>query len=617
VLTASAVSVGVQDARQRAQTGALGRLAAGWQFRVLANYDATGICWYPAQFYARAMERIRFYPAILNDAGEPEEVEDGDIKDLFDRIHDPGSTNMRRLAKSYGQLSFLIGDGYLIASEEDNDEVWEYLSPAELRVTPNTEPQEYRRLRAPGATQEELAEADDSDFTPLTGDNARVYRLWRKHPTYSQWSDSPMRPVVTSFDTLSSLMMAVGAEALSRAAQRGLLFIPDELTIESTEAGVDDDPEADQLIRELIEGMTTAIQNPGSVDSMSPFVLRGPGILEGQSSTRPIATADAIKWIPMGPQDRYTEIEAAEKVIEWIALSLDMPKEMLTGTGSVNHWGGWLLDEQGFRQHVAPVVEEFCDDIAGAYLRPAAVDAGAPNADRVVVWYDPVEAIAHPDEGPAAKDAWDSGAVGREFYRRAIGATDDDAPTPEDETFLLELKGRSAAATPPTGETPPNEGGTGADANEGAPETNPADEAGGNGSDNAVASAALSAAMIVGAAEMQVKAARKLAGSRLVQRSKSCTDCQDTIRDVEHALVASAMGPVMVRNVINGHTSEAALVEGAGRLLAAQARDWGVRGEWPDELGEMVEAHALRTLYEAKAPPLPKGFADVVAKALR
>src|SRR6185436_16666565 len=104
---------------------------------------------------------------------------------------------------------------------------------------------------------------------------------------------------------------------------------------------------------------------------------------------------------------------------------------MLTGTGKVNHWGGWLLDEQGFRQHVAPVVEDFCEDIGSAYLRPAAREAGEADWENVVVWYDPVAAIAHPDEGPTAKDAWENGAVGRSFYRGAIGATDEDAPTPE------------------------------------------------------------------------------------------------------------------------------------------------------------------------------------------
>ena len=37
----------------------------------LGFYSTEGACWYPAQFYSRAMKRIRYYPALMNDEGEP------------------------------------------------------------------------------------------------------------------------------------------------------------------------------------------------------------------------------------------------------------------------------------------------------------------------------------------------------------------------------------------------------------------------------------------------------------------------------------------------------------------------------------------------------------------
>lgn len=234
----------------------------------------------------------------------------------------------------------------------------------------------------------------------------------------------------------------------------------------------------------------------------------------------------------------------------------------------------------------------------------------------MIVWYDPVAAIAHPDEGPTAKDAWEAGAVGREFYRTAIGATDDDAPTPEDEAFLLELKGRRPAQDPNAqdGETAPQDGGTGGDTTEAPPATEPASS---NGGQPAAAASALRAAMVVGAAEMQVKQARKGAGSRVRQRSRSCGECQDAVRGVTNELVAATLGQPRVLEIIDGHTTESALVAGAGGLLATQMREWGIAGDWPDELGKLVEAHALRTLYDPQVPPLPAGFAASVAKALR
>lgn len=599
-LTASAVSVGVQDRRDaNANHAPVGNHQSKIE-RALRMYDEEGACWYPAQFYRRSMERIRYYPAVLNEHGEPEESDDPALVELFQRMRDPGGTSIRQLASNYGRLRFLIGDGLLIVSELDGEEAWEYLSPVELQRNRNTSPQQW--TRDDGIEKTTLTEASDLDA--ISGTTVRIWRLWARHPSKSGFSDSPVLPQLSKFETLTSLNLAMSAEALSRAANRGLLFIPDELTIETLgddEQGVDDDPEADPFLREFIEGLQRGVQNPGSVDAMAPFILRGPGVLETIDG-KTVPMADAIKWMALGPQDRYLESDAADKVIEQIALGLDMPKEMVTGTGDVNHWGGWLLDEQGFRQHVAPVVEEFCDDLGTVYLRPEAIASGVPNADRVVVWYDPVDAIAHPDEFPMAKDGVELGAVGLKYLRDKMGAGDEDAPTDEDLAILFGLKGK----TPPgqdVGETAPQDGGTGADANEAPPDQQDAQPE------------SVVAAMILGAAELQVKAARKAAGARLVQRSKRCDECQEAIRDVPHGMVAAALGHERIREIIDGHTSESALVAGAGALLAAQAREWGVAEKAAAELGEMVEAHALRTLCEREAPPLPAGFAAAALRA--
>ena len=69
--------------------GGLRKLHQPWQLRALDTYDTVGECWYPAQFYARSMAKTRYFPAILNDRGEPEEQETGPLVDLFARITDP------------------------------------------------------------------------------------------------------------------------------------------------------------------------------------------------------------------------------------------------------------------------------------------------------------------------------------------------------------------------------------------------------------------------------------------------------------------------------------------------------------------------------------------------
>ena len=600
--------------------GTLLRLDQSWQREVMAYYRAVGECWNPAQYYSRAMERIRFYPAIRNERGIPEEVESGDLLDLFQRIQTPSSPpgDLSELAGSYGRLQFLIGDGLLTVSQEDGDEVWEYLSPMELRLNPQSDPgkpREYRRLRAPGVTPEELTEAPDNDFEELNGDDVRVWRLWRRHPEYSQWSDSPVRPVRELYEVLQRLTLAVGAEASSRAAQRGLLFIPEELTFSSVDPTQDENPEEDPLIREFQEAMQRAIRNPGTAEAMAPFIMRAAGMTTTSGGALP--TADLIKWMALGPSERYMEGEMWDKVIARLAGSLDLPKEMLTGIEDVSHWSAWFLDEIGFRQHTGPTVVRFCNDLAGAYLRPAALAEGIDGAENVTVWFDASQAINHPDETGTVRDAHDRLVVSDAYYREKIGAPDDAEPDEKELERRVAIKLKEFPSDmqpePQKGATNPADGGRGGDVVVGTPNGS---EPRPSGQKAPAPAGPQMAAMIVGAAMMQIDRARELAGQRLIRRSQSCSECQETVKGVPAALVASSLGADTVRSVIDGHTTEASLVGGIGDAFAVRLRAWNINGGWPEQLGHMVEQHALRSLYQPEVPPLPPGFVAACQRAI-
>lgn len=944
-LTAAAV------AADRRNAPGLRRLNQPWQGLALARYQDVGECWYPAQFYARTMQRVRFYPALINDNGDLEEVSSGPLLALWDRVQDPGG-GRSELTAAYGQLMFLTGDGYLIDTIDDGEEAWEFLSPLELRVLPESGARvSYRRLRAPGLTPEELVEAPDDAFEPLGGE-ARVYRLYRRDPGFSAWSDSPVRAVLELYQLLRMLTLAAAAEAQSRAANRGLLYVPDELSFASpdSQAG-EEDAQEDTLLQDLIEGMMRAISDPGDAGAMAPFLMRGPGVVQTGLGTA-LPMGDLIKWLPLGPADSYRAVDAWDKVVARIGNGLDLPVEIVTGTGMTNHWcvdeeteiltdqgwrrhsaigigdialtlnhesgqsewqpianvvrfkvddlpmlrmesrchsslttgghrwptiakdtrearwrlsselntndfivtgapcadvpedpvhpdalvelaawiwaegsiehrpgrlnpkvriyqshaknlenvesirdalsnlyghategplpssrrgpldttprwrethrgeritefalnvaaarpmvsvllgkivardfireltrtqlqlfldtcvkadgsaraiqdvvyqkhahgldavelaaillgrgvgrfsrtatgftdheqhlvslhrrslfgpkprhkrterytgmiwcpvtanhswlarrdgkvfytgnSGWLLDEQGFRQHVAPVCDRFASDIVSAYLRPAAKADGFADWDRVTIGYDPADAVNHPDETGTVKDAHDRLIVSDAYYREAIGAGDDAAPDENEleRRTLVKINIDPYQEPPPQGETAPADGGTGNDTTEAPPEA----PATGNGQPPAAqAASALRAAHIVGAAEAHIHRARSLAGARLKNRSQACAECKERVRGLVASAIPAALGAEQVRSILEGHGSEADLVKGAGAELAEALGRWGIAPEWRAELGERVEQHALRTLYELEPPPLPAGFAAVVAKAV-
>lgn len=606
-LTAAAV------AADRRNAPGLRRLNQPWQGLALARYQDVGECWYPAQFYARTMQRVRFYPALINDNGDLEEVTSGPLLALWDRVQDLGG-GRSELTAAYGQLMFLTGDGYLIDTVDDGEEAWEFLSPLELRVLPESGARvSYRRLRAPGLTPEELVEAPDDAFEPLGGE-ARVYRLYRRDPGFSAWSDSPVRAVLELYQLLRMLTLAAAAEAQSRAANRGLLYVPDELSFSSPDSqGGKENAQEDTLLQDLIEGMMRAISDPGDAGAMAPFLMRGPGVVQTGLGTA-LPMGDLIKWLPLGPADSYRAVDAWDKVVARIGNGLDLPGSIVTGEAR-NHWGDWSVDEQSFRLHVAPVCDKFGSDLVSAYLRPAAKQAGIEGWERVAIGYDPAEAVNHPDQTSTVKDAHDRLVVSDAYYRDGIGASDAAAPDAAEleRRTLVKINVDPYQEPPPQGETAPADSGTGNDTTEAPPEA----PATGNGQPPAAqAASALRAAHIVGAAEAHIHRARSLAGARLKNRSQACAECKERVRGLVASAIPAALGAEQVRTILEGHGSEADLVKGAGAELAEALGRWGIAPEWRVELGDRVEQHALRTLYELEPPPLPAGFAAVVAKAV-
>lgn len=294
----------------------------------------------------------------------------------------------------------------------------------------------------------------------------------------------------------------------------------------------------------------------------------------------------------------------------------------------------WLVDEQSWKAHLMPVTQRLCDDFGSAYLRPAAKDADISGVDwkRVVVGYDAAEVINHPDKAKDAQGAYDRRVVSKEYYRNAIGATDDDA-MPQEEIFEqlgVAIRDGSLAVYGIPGikaggvETKPGEivdatgehiaptdvgAGKGAEADKGPP-AEPSDV-------RTAAALPFDVGRIVGAAESHLERARELAGNRLRNRSKGCHPCQDAIQDQPAAMVASLLGVDQAHAVLAGGATERDLVAGTAEAFARAASRFGVPDEWALELGGLVETHAARTLYEPEAPPLPASFAALTVRALQ
>jgi hypothetical protein len=643
-LTAAAVDVHAKNAQD------IRRLIQPWQARAISYYDLVPEVKFAANFMAQMLRRVRLFPAMLDPTTqEPEELTSGPVFDEFARIQDRGG-GRAELQGSYAKLKFLIGETYLTVSpDEDRGEVWECLSPNELRVQPGGLA---TRFRAPmlaadqyligqndygrtnyvvgndRETVNEYGEVLGPQFRDHGPDVIAVYRLWRPSPAYSWLADCNMQ---SSLDILEELVLStysVRAQLKSRLNQGGLLLMPDEISFTALGNDPEEDPTSDEFQERLTTAIMASISDPGTAAAFSPIVARIAGEF--------IKDVKLVKFNDTAGE--LAEINQRTEMVERFGIGAELPPELFKSQADLNHWTGWLIDEQTWKSYGHPAALEMAGDFCSAVLQPSARDAGAKDWQDIRVGIDASEVINHPDRAKDADALYQGRAISKKVWRESKGYNDNDA-MPEDE--LNEMLGaqirdgslakygipqvRGGAIEPAAGEIESPAGqsteapGTpvsGADTEKGPPATGP-------GSKESQAGPALQASaanreqQILGAAEFAVQRGRELAGSRLRAmtsargpKEKRCAECQEAIDGLPNWDVAATLGETQVAAV----GGNGGLVDGTGQAFASVLERMGVSSGWATELGDLVEQHTARTLYQPVPEGLPAGFAVLLRR---
>jgi hypothetical protein len=577
-----------------------------WQLDALAYYDQIGAVRYAAQFTARALAKIRWFPALRDDNGEITETDDPLLVSLFDRVQDPGGgrTNM---FSTFGQLDFLTGECYLLWSQadpddEDSDEEWEIVSTLELRKQGTRGGQDvWQRISAPGLTPQQLMEAEDDDFDPV-GDNVQVYRWWRRHPAYSMMADAPMRSVLSECEEIVRSTHSINARLISRLSGPGIFAIPQSWSNKPLQQVVgEENPAEDPFQLRLTTAMITAISKPGSAESVAPIVIRVPDGTTDQGHLYKV-------W---EPNEVIRELELREKALQRFAVGVDMPPEKVMGlsiSGS-QHWNAWMVDEDAWG-HIDPVAQSLADNLASSYMRPAARDDGYGDWKNVCVGYDPAAVLANPDGFKDALELYDRRAVGKVYLRSQGNAQDDDAMSDEELAEALfvathievEVQNGEIAApepeaqpvitpVPPAEQLPPTPNGR-PPSGQDTPRDQPV----------AAASATF---RLLGGAEVSLEEIRSRVGTKLRNHIQGrCAECAAMVAGVRSGMVAATLGPDLVME--HGPDLVSLAIDG-GRNFVEVAIRMGVSHAQAQALAEVLELHAISTIYD-RAPDLPAGF---------
>ena len=550
---------------------------------------------YASRFYSKMLKRLRIFPAMRDPREGNKPITSGLPVDLLERIQDPGGGRSQILG-SYGRLMFIAGQGYLFGrnlsapgQEPNGLERWSFVSAREIalqenkivwRPTEGGQPQEFE-----------------------LGSAAQVYRMWTPSPERSGEPESPMMAAIEVAEELTILSKSVRSTAVSRILQ-GILKVPAEISFGADEAGLDDDPEENKFLADLIDHIVGAIENAGTAEAAAPFLAEGAAEFLRE-----------LEWIRMhDPQTDYLEQKLREECVTRLSVGLDMPPEILKGLADTNHWGARQIMHDTWRSHGAPIAEQFCDDLSEAYLRPALKEAKYKDWDKVVIAYDDSEIVVSPDRTEDADRAYDRGQISDDGYLKLKGIDSAMQAKEEHKRLFLAVKLRDARFLKgtkyevedvrPIAQPPGPQATRDADrpAEEGPPNPGPA----------GVSRQESRSLQVRGIAELSLIRCRELAGSKIRQANKRNAAIMAQIDGRPAAAVAFILGPEKITEL---GLEPLRLVRGGTDSFVNLCMEWGLEEQQARALAQMIETHAARTLFEPRLPEFPAGFAAHIERA--
>jgi len=282
-------------------------------------------------------------------------------------------------------------------------------------------------------------------------DEAVAIRMWRVHPRRSSEADSPSRALMPVLAEVVMLTQVVAAQGSSRLTSSGILWIPQEIELpampvtEEDSTGENPDETSMQLnaagavTQRLVRIASIAIGDRSSASANVPFVIAAPGEhLEKIQKTE--------FWSGF---DEHAK-DLRDEAIRRIGVGMDMPPEVLTGTGEINHWGAWSVEEAAIKSHTEPLAEIIVNALTTGYLQPYLEDMGVEDWQNYTFEADTSELRLRPNRSKEALELWDRGAISIETLLRENGF-DPDTDRPEEAErimFFLMKVAEKTSATP-------------------------------------------------------------------------------------------------------------------------------------------------------------------------
>lgn len=444
----------------------LPRQAAAWQSEVWALLDEIGELWFAGSWMSSAQSRMKLVAAKVTDDGTdpaplsgwatpengdnsaPNPSQDDRIASRLVARFAGGPIGQAQLLARAGWQLAIAGDTYLVALAPappvlpDNistgpvpDPVQDQGSTTSIYPAPLTPTDPLDQIRSltddadkwqwTAYSDQEIAYGargyqvnDGSGVVRRVPDDALILRAWRPHPRRFHEAGCATRAALPILRELRGLTMHVGSQIDSRLAGAGLLMLPQSMTFPAALQDGDLAEGEDAFVSYLMEVMMTAIKDRDSASAVVPIVIKVPDDSIGKVQYLTFAT----------PLDEQAP-ELRKEALRRLALTLDVPQEIILGKGDTSHWNAWNIDEQAVTMHVAPLTAVLCHALTVGWLQPLLSNMGVERPEDYVVWFDATALTLRPDRSADATLLFDRTLIGGHAMRNASGFSDADKPT--------------------------------------------------------------------------------------------------------------------------------------------------------------------------------------------
>lgn len=389
-----------------------------WQNEVWRHFDITGELKSPARAIASMASRCLLNIVEIDEQGQPgQPATDGKYAKMSAEMMG-GADERPELLYLAALNEWLVGEEYTyIETPKGSDtDRWMVFSGTQIKKAGADPKLEFERPLKYGGGKIEywIPEGKDKgkDAARIRLNTGLLIRTWTPHAQLPDYADAGTRSVISVLNLIEQYNKRSSAQNDSRLAGAGVLFLPDSFDFP---LGDHKSPE-DAFEATLGDAMGTTLRDHANARSLVPIM-----------ATVEAEDIDKIKWLTFEtPLDDQT-LERLDQCIRRLALGLDMPPELLLGTGTLNHWNAWMSEATTHKAFIAPLLQRICHGLTEGWLQR--VDPASTG--RYMVWFDMSPLTVQPNRQEDALAMYDRGLINAAAARRAGNWSEDDANTPE------------------------------------------------------------------------------------------------------------------------------------------------------------------------------------------